>query len=72
MRRSHILAPLLAGGLAACVALEAVGVVSDARPLEILPAGIELEQVEEDLLVTARDRFGETAVRQAPAARRRG
>ena len=52
----------------ACAALEAVGVVSDAKPLEALLPGIELEQVEEDLLVTARDRFGETAVRQALAA----
>ena len=68
MRRSHILAPLLAGGLAACVALEAVGVVSQARPAGFRAAAIEIEQVEEDLLVTARDRFGETAVRQALAA----
>jgi hypothetical protein len=42
--------------------------MSDARPLEVLPPGTELKRVEEDLLVTARDRYGETAVRQALAA----
>lgn len=68
MRRAIFLAPLLAGGLAACTALEAVGVVSETRPLEALPPGVGLKLVEQDLLVTARDRFGETAVRQALAA----
>lgn len=67
MRRAIFLAPLLAG-LAACTALEAVGVVSEAQPLETLPPGIELERIEQDLLATARDRFGENAVRQALAA----
>lgn len=50
------------------MALEAVGVIPDAQPLAVLPADIDLEQVEEDLLVTARDRFGEAALRQALAA----
>ncbi|MXP40892.1 hypothetical protein GRI75_04435 [Altererythrobacter soli] len=54
--------------MAACTALEAVGVVSEVRPLDTLPAGVELRQVEQDLLATARDRFGETAVRRALAA----
>lgn len=69
MKCAILLAPLLAGGLAACAALEAVGVLSETRPLESLPADISMKQVEQDLLVTARDRFGETALRQALAAR---
>jgi hypothetical protein len=54
--------------MASCTALEAVGVVSEVQPLETLPAEVDVKQIEQDLLATARDRFGEAAVRQALAA----
>lgn len=53
--------------LVACMAPPAA-VDPDRRPLEVLPAGTPLAEVEADLLATARDRFGQAALDRALAA----
>lgn len=54
----------IAASLTACTVPEPAQVASG-RPLETLPAGARLADVEADLLATARERFGAAAVDRA-------
>ena len=67
--RTGCVASVLALALAGCVAeAPPADQPPPGRPLETLPAGARLQQVETDLLDTARKRFGDAALTRALAA----
>ena len=65
-------AAVIFAGLAACVAPAPESVTTTdaatARPLDTLPGDADLERVRQDLLATAGERFGATALTEARAA----
>jgi hypothetical protein len=63
------LSALVAAALSACAVIPpAPAVDTDRRPLDSLPSGAPVAEVEADLLATARDRYGQAALDRALAA----
>jgi hypothetical protein len=63
-KRLILLALVALGG---CVAPQPATVDTSRRPLDTLPAGARLAEVEADLLATARERFGDARIDRALA-----
>lgn len=68
MLSSLLLATIAACSTAAPQPEPPVGIVTAERPLQVLPADVDLGEVRKDLLTTAAGRFGQAALADALAA----